>query len=209
MDELSTMPWFLDGSSYFPFSSFFCCNKPAVELAQPQFAGAATSQSIQLLVITAVTIILDTVARYAWGADGGIAGALWLQCLNPFSQLCLIVALTRAKGQSIVSSVLRHKAAQWLGKLSMSIYPVHFVFLFYLRWIVANRVTLSWPAEFDCDSYDAGSAKRQRCNHDLNEYNKYHEVPDWAVFVVTPLSILAAQLLVSAVEEPIRKRFRG
>lgn len=212
IDGATAMPWFSDSNSYLPCVCFCCCCCRASGPKQSNevvFSQSVYVQSLWLLGMTSTVVLLDTVLRYMVGVDGGIGGGIWLQALNPFSQLCLIVGVTRSNAIGVVSLVLRHKWSQWLGKRSMAIYLCHFIFLFYLRWALAGKKTLSWPSEFDCNTYDEGSSKRQDCRHEVDEYNAGHELPNWAVFVILPASILFANLLFNIVEEPTRKYFRG
>jgi peptidoglycan/LPS O-acetylase OafA/YrhL len=206
-----SMPWFSDGQWYLSLQSLYCrccCVKSFPLLEKDRFSNILTWQSVQLLVVTLATFVIDTVVRYG-GTGGGIFGAFWLQLLNPFAQLNLIVALSRSDVVSPVSKFLQSPSLQWLGGISMSLYLIHYVLLFYLRWALYGHKTLEWPTTQVCAEYDDDDAARFRCHDENDKFFDDYALPDWSVAVILPASILFAALLFYGVEEPLRKRFRG
>lgn len=127
--EVTHMPWFQDGAWYMPLSWFFCgcCvskdDPSSVVLENTTYASLgpveATSllhtQALSMFGLTAFTVIIDIIARYAGGADG-IMGSIWLQALNPFAQLSFIVALTRCdQPTDSTGGNYRRIRASWLA----------------------------------------------------------------------------------------------
>jgi peptidoglycan/LPS O-acetylase OafA/YrhL len=204
-----TLPWFKSGKWF--FSSTLCggvCCEPFPVLTSEDFSTICVWQVAQLLLISAVTLIIDTIVRYALGG-GGIFGAFWLQLLNPFSQICIIVALTRLESlTNTVTAVLRHPILQYLGELSMSLYMVHMLVYYFLRWAVSGQRTLAWPSEFDCTKYD-DDVEQSECEAELQTFYYETTLPPWNVIVVLPVSLLFSMALYYLVEEPIRNKFRG
>jgi peptidoglycan/LPS O-acetylase OafA/YrhL len=172
------------------------------------FSTICVWQVAQLLLISAATFIIDTIVRYDFGGEG-ILGAFWLQLLNPFCQICIIVALTRLESlTNTVTAVLRHPLLQYLGELSMSLYMVHMLVYYFLCWAVSGQRTLAWPSEFDCTKYD-NDVEESECEAELDAYKDEITLPPWNVLVVLPVSLLLAMALYYLVEEPIRKKIRG
>lgn len=202
-----TMPWFYYGKVCFPYP-LGCCKSQA-DVTAETFSSISVAHAVQLLVITIIVFIIDAFERFMMSGNG-ILGAFWLQLLNPFSQLCLTVALTRLGNlTNLVTMVLRQRIWQWLGDLSMSIYLVHMLVYYYLRWALSGKRTLHWPDHLDCSTYNDDDAKHDDCQTALDNFNDDYILPNWNVLVVLPISILLAWIFFHLVEEPIRKYWRG
>lgn len=178
-----------------------------------------------LLTATVATIIVDTVDRYIFHGQG-ILGAVWLQALNPFAQLTLLVALTRHQtantvptvegsehpqnSVSIVVRLLRHPVLQSLGTLSMSVYLVHWVLAYYVNWARFGRRSLAWPEndDYTCDDFDENTVYYSDCEETLHRFIHYMTWPDWIVLVLPFLSIVAGYVLHRGVEVPVQRYFR-
>lgn len=206
------LPWFKHSKWYFPSTLFSCsCTEYMVSTSSETFSEISIWQSVQLLAFTLATFVVDTLVRYLLnvGPDG-IWGRVWLQLLNPFSQLCLIVSVTRLN--TITNSVtawLRHPVALWFGNISMSLYLVHMVVFYYLRWILYGRSSYTWPETSDCSKYDDDDAQQSSCEDSVDKFGNVMAIPDWNVLVVFPIATLLAALFFYYVEEPIRKNFKG
>jgi peptidoglycan/LPS O-acetylase OafA/YrhL len=206
------MPWFKYGRWYLaPTLVGGICCETFPNVNAEEFSAISIVQSSQVLVVTLLTFIMDTLVRYVWGGENGIQGSLWLQLINPFSQLCIIVSLTRlGSNTNVVTNVLRHPFFQFLGEISMSLYMVHMLVYFYLRWAFYGHKTIDWPNTFDCSTtYEDDDIKEQACNDILDKFQDDITLPEWNVFIVLPISLLLAILLYYGVEEPIRKKFKG
>jgi len=70
-------------------------------------------------------------ALYRYESIHTILGGLRLQAIAPLAQLTVIVALVRDQGQSRAAKALLHPIAQWLGRVSMCIYLIHFPVIYY------------------------------------------------------------------------------
>ena len=110
-----------------------------------------------------------------------LLGSVTLQAILPFLQLQVVVALTRDGGKSLTSRALRTQWARFLGKISASLYLVHFPIMEYLTYGVQGL----WPEE----TSPAPTALR-------------------LVPVLLAVSIVAAYILHIGFEEPIRRRFK-
>ena len=152
-----TMPWFSESGTFIPWGFWCWCSCPGASCCsatnvcclgwqltttEVDFGRTCVRQASKLLFLTALWSVLSI-------SVGNIASNWWFQAINVFAQLDLIVALTRAKGSTLCSVVLRASVVQWLGELSMSIYLVHFPIIYYLCWILHGD-PIAWPPSQDC-----------------------------------------------------------
>eukprot|EP00455_Lapot_gusevi_P019571 TRINITY_DN2090_c0_g1_i1.p1 TRINITY_DN2090_c0_g1~~TRINITY_DN2090_c0_g1_i1.p1 ORF type:complete len:467 (+),score=112.92 TRINITY_DN2090_c0_g1_i1:96-1496(+) len=170
-----------------------------------KWAATADFYSIFLLALTLGVSTLDALARKL-AASPGVLGAVWFQALLPFAQLQVVVALTRDGGASRASRVLTTRLSQWLGQISMSIYLIHFLVMYYLCWAVHGSM-LSYPDNMNCDS--VAEAQRASCKAAVEVISKAVTLPVWGIPVAAILSLLAAAILHYGVEEPARKALRA
>ena len=120
-------------------------------------------------------------------------GAIILQALVPFAQLTVIVALTRDCSEGNTAfQFLTHWLTQWLGRISMTIYLVHYLFITYLEWYVYHWKVLPY-----CNFYDEDA--------DCDEQANALVMPTWGIPAVIVLSMIAAPVIFYGFEEPVRK----
>jgi peptidoglycan/LPS O-acetylase OafA/YrhL len=201
------LPWPSSLLRFFPH----CCSyahriEDTAESDRFLWTNVATRQAITLLLLTLTVFVLDTLDR-VFANGSGIVGAVWLQCIVPFAQLEVIVALTRDGGKSLASRALITPLGNWLGKLSMAIYLVHYPTMRYLCWIV-NGTTLTWPS-FDCSGYSSHSQEYDNCEDRIERFNDAMLIPVWGIPVVAAVSMILAALLFYGIEEPARKALRS
>ena len=156
-DDQSHLPWPTSAIGFFP-SCCCCAVRPHSEL-KPDFWGQRIiSSTILLLGATGGVFVIDTIVRYQGGSSSGILGAVWLQALMPFLQLEIIVNLTRNQGIiSAIGSAIRQPVFVFLGEISMCIYLIHWVVIYYLLWAIQGQ-KLQWPSDFSCPNDDHQSA---------------------------------------------------
>ena len=183
-----------------------CCEVVGGEAAPAgSWAFSANALSAGLLLFTLAVGALDTGLLYS-GLAGGILGAMWLQSIVPYAQLLLVIALTRDGGASVASRALRTPLAQWLGRVSMNVYLVHFPLISYLAWAVHGG-TNAEPSVLDCTTLAAAS--RPACEAALAAYDNAKLIPSWGVLVVLPASLFLGWATAHLVEEPGRKLLRA
>jgi peptidoglycan/LPS O-acetylase OafA/YrhL len=113
------------------------------------------------------------------------------------AQLNVLVALTRDGGRSWASRALRTPLAQWLGKLSMNIYLLHYPLLFWLAFALhGGRV----------NRYSCGPDESPDVCYARFEANK--GIAGWGVAAVAAATLLLAELCYRVVEAPARKCLR-
>lgn len=124
------------------------------------------------------------------------------------AQLSILVALTRDGRASLASKALGTRLAQWLGKVSMDVYLVHWPIIAY------TALALHGPRRFetllDCygavDAREADPAHYDECLQAMAAAKRF---PPWGVCIVLPLSLAAGELLCRYVNEPARKLLRA
>lgn len=167
--------------------------------------------AVVLLVMTAYYAAIDTLTKLGVVANipaPWSSGAFWLQILNPWPCLLLVVGLSRDHGKSYVSWVVQSSFLKWFGKMSMSIYLVHEMLIYYACVVYRTRVVeyraidamLTLP-----DGTQVPSNQLSMTGHmALGE-----GMPWWGVFVILPLSTLLGWLLTIWVEVPLSKCLRS
>lgn len=162
--------------------------------------------SVLFLVVTLSVSFVDAVIRYQSGdVDSTILGAWWYQAIVPFLQLEIIVALTREKQEATVTQrLLRHPVLQWLGRISMCVYLIHWVLLYYLCWLLEGK-PLNWPETYDCED----GPEHDECVDDIVHFQNARKIPMWGIPVVMVSSLIAAELLYLVVEAPARRLLRS
>ena len=181
------------------------------EEAEKRFwTKTADWNSAFLLLFTLSVTIGDAIYRYVPAQSlHTIFGGLWLQAIVPLAQLTVIVALVRDGGQSHASKLLLQPTLQWLGRISMSIYLIHFPIIYYLMWANNDGNYVEWPNNYSCD---ATSANRDddysNCRDNLSTFYSRLTLPYWLIPVVVVLTIPLSAATFYLVEEPCRKAFR-
>lgn len=145
-------------------------------------------------------------ARHVWKWRAGVVGTLWLQAIVPFIQLELIVSLIKEPSQSWAGRLLRTPLVTWLGKISLSLYLVHYPVIFYFLWYLNGY--LPWPASLDCSNLPAMSTEAVQCLQEGMHFMEARTLPLWGIPVVISLSLLCGWMMFVYVEEPCRKRLR-
>ncbi len=146
-----------------------------------------------------ITFIVDTAVRVQGG--GGILGAVWLQAMVPAAQLQIIVHLTSADViRSDVGAFLGGQVMQFLGKISMCIYLIHWPVIYMLCWAIEGD-SLSWPRDWSCPD----DSNHDACQNKIDHFNNARTIPMWGIPVVIIISVLLATVLFCVVEEPCRK----
>lgn len=114
------------------------------------------------------------------------------------AQLNVLVALTRdGGGASLASKALRTPLAQWLGKLSMNIYLLHYPLLAYLAFIVNG----GRPNRYTCGPDEA----KDEC---WARFEQGKTMPLWGIAVVPAAALLLSELVHRVVEAPARRCLR-
>ena len=196
-----TMPWFTNSFRFIPlhfFHSAWCfgpsCGtvKRIEEVAQSEFERIIVIQVVQILTLTIAWVILGATTT-------DIGSNAWFQGLNVFSQLTIIVGLARLNGLSICSAVLRHPITLWFGEVSMSLYLVHEIIIYYIRWIMHHGARQTWPTCSDDST---------ACQSDWEEYFAARTYPPYYILIILPLGTIIAACFYYGVEEPVRKYFK-
>ena len=165
------------------------------------------------LVTAFVAFIIPNVG---WGLQTG--GAVYLQAFAPMAQLALISALARGgqgrgegqgpRGRCRCKSLLSSAPAQWLGKLSLAIYVVHFPIMNTFTWAVAGQLPVD--VELRCESaFQPGTLARKRCEDARAEYFAARALPVWAILPAFVASLVLAWTVYQLVEAPCRARLRA
>ena len=123
-------------------------------------------------------------------------------------QLNILVALTRDGCLSLASRALGTRLAQWLGKVSMDVYLVHWPILAY------TALALHGPRRFETllECYGAVDAREEDPAHYdtcVEAMAAAKRFPAWGVLVVLPLALAAGGLLCRYVNEPARRLLRA
>lgn len=204
--------WPNSGLGFFPAC---CCCKVEYDTALATAEGCASdawskrcwNACLLLVAVTLSITFVDATVRYQGGnVDASILGAWWYQAIVPFIQLEIIVALTRQTGddQSSIQKIFLHPVSQWLGKLSMCTYLIHWVFIYYLCWLIEGK-TLQWPEDYDCED----GPEHDECVEEIEDFQRARKIPVWGIFVVILTSLLAAEVLHRLVEVPGRRLLRA
>jgi len=173
-----------------------------------RWARIADTTSAVILAVTMLTIIGDGISIFALGGSN-ICGGFWLQGINPFLQLTVVVALARDRGSSHAAAFLRKPLLVWLGGISMCIYLLHHPLIFYVVWGKNGWKKEAWPSQFDCsDAYSSDDAIRSSCENEYRAFLKAELFPLWGLPIVFVSAIAGAWVLFHGVEEPCRKALR-
>lgn len=130
------------------------------------------------LLFTAVIIGLSVLNIL--GAD--LLGSWWVQGAFPYLMLQVIVGLSMAKPdeQFRTRNVLNWPPLLFIGKISLALYLVHEIIIYYVKWATRPDQPFSLEA-----------------------------MPVWGILVVIPVSVASAVLLERFIERPARSFFRS
>lgn len=113
------------------------------------------------------------------------------------AQLNVVIALTRDGAKSWASRALQTPLAQWLGRLSMVIYLIHYPLIYYLAFALHGSSVNHWscgPDEPVDVCYSRFLAKQV--------------IPLWGVAAVSGATLVLAELVYRVVEVPARRCLR-
>ena len=140
-------------------------------------------------------------------AGTNIVGAVWFQAIVPFCQLEIVLALTLQSTSSLLHRALAAPLARFLGKISMTIYLIHYSVIFYVEWGAYGFRSVVWPA----------NAKRTAQNAKVSgptddsvyvEWEDARQLQLWAIPLVVGITIPIAAAVFYIFEEPVRTVFR-
>lgn len=123
-------------------------------------------------------------------------------------QLNILVALTRDGRLSLASKALGTRLAQWLGKISMDVYLVHWPIIAYTALALhgGHRFETLLNCYGVMDEREADPERYDQCLQAMAEAKRF---PPWGVCIILPLSLAAGELLYRYVNEPARKLLRS
>jgi len=184
---------------------------PPPPRTQPGWALLATQQSLALFFLTLLISGIDTAVRYLSQGQHTISAQVWFQGLVAMTQLNIFLALTRDGGLSLASLFLRLPFVEWIGRISMNIYLIHYPLLGYLALAVHSS-----QAKDLLNCYNLGEGRAEgamegealraaQCQVLIKEVR---ELPWWSVFVVLPVAVALGEALARWVEEPTRRALR-
>jgi peptidoglycan/LPS O-acetylase OafA/YrhL len=170
-----------------------------------------------ILSFTILMAIVDTIVRIALDFEMGILSGLWLQLIAPFVQLEIVVGLVlENKSASRVRRVLTHRVALFLGKLSMTIYLIHWVLIYYMCLILNDWEIVHWPyntlekiTHDQCEDDYVEGALQEACKDDVDEFYRIRSIPMWTIPIIITGSILFSCPLFYWLEEPARSMLRA
>ena len=177
------------------------------------WVGRTYSLSLYIFILTVTISILDAITRYVFHSATGLLGNWWLQLVVPFVQLEILIGLVlESKNESTVRRVLTTTVAQYLGKLSMSLYLIHWVIIYYICLALNGFDILNWPYDSldnnthsQCeDDYGDDTVHEQNCRDDVDEFNRKRLIPMWSIPIVIAISFALSVVLYYAVENPGR-----
>lgn len=157
-----------------------------------------------LLGLTLLVCALVIRLQIIHGADTPMRdlGQVCFQGVVPFLQLQLIVSLAR-EGSSWSFRLLSTPYAQFMGRISMALYMVHFPLIYYLCWLLHGKA-LWWPNELNnCQEYHHEGQRR-----DCLEWASNRLIPIWGIPVVFVASVALASFVHHWIEVPARNRLR-
>lgn len=171
------------------------------------------SLSLYIFLLTVTISILDAIARYAFGSSAGLLGNWWLQLVVPFVQLEILIGLVlETKTESTVRRILTSQVAQYLGKMSMSLYLIHWVVIYYVCLTLNGFDILDWPYDSldkithsQCeDDYGEDDGLESACKDDVDDFDRKRLIPMWSIPLVIAISFALSVALYYAVECPGR-----
>lgn len=188
-----------------PRGHFFpCCCTPGEEkstnreIDEARWTSFAFWQALGLLLLTVAVGIINQ-------AVGEILGAVWLQAIVPFAQLELIVALTQQSRSSLVNLLLTTRLAKYLGKISMTIYLVHYPLIYFVCWGNYGFRSLSWPT----GASRTPAGQESQTSVELEAWREARQLPLWGIPLVAVMALGLASLIFFTFEEPVRRLLKS
>lgn len=221
MNPASRFPLFLMGvyagelcrrgeaGAVWPRGLFFPCvsssSSSLTPLDEEGWTARAFWQATGLLCLTLLVAGADKAARVSGLSSVGIVGAVWFQACVPFSQLELLVALTQQRTSSLLHRLLTTNLAKFLGKISMTIYLLHYQVIYFFCFALNGLQPLVWPT----GSSRSPAGQEGKTDDAVDAWARARELPLWCVPVVAAVSIGVASFLFYFFEEPLRRRLRS
>lgn len=174
--------------------------------------------SVKVLCLSLFVTTVDAIARHVLSIGIGILGNFWFQLFVPYLQLEIMLGLTlQGEGECRVRGFLTSRVVMWCGNMSMVIYLIHLVVLYYICLILNHGNVLHWPfdnftqiSHASCDdSYENDDTLQDQCKDDVKEFFRKRAIPLWAIPVVMAVSLLLSPVLFHGLEQPMRKALRG
>ena len=172
----------------------------------------ATREGIALCALTLLIGTGETIVAALSPTHTGFQATLWWQALVPFAQLNILVALTREGGRADgkvgwAKQALTTPFAQWLGKISMTLYLSHMSVIRYAELATHPRVvSMLWRCLLEGKEGLEGGRDAAMCAQAQAEAKL---MPVWALAIVVPVSLLLAEGLYRYVEVPARQALRA
>lgn len=187
------LPWPRHLLSTFPTGSLMT----GVNAEMDGWSGASGGSGSDWLEITRDMSLYLLFTFLVWSAVTSFVvplfGAVFLQAIVPFAQLTVIVGLTRDCSESNTAyRFLTHSVTLWLGKISMTIYLVHYLFISYIEWGVYHWKVLPY-----CDFM----VKHPDCDEQADAM----VMPVWGIPAVIAMTMVASPLIFYCFEEPLRR----
>lgn len=171
----------------------------------------ATREGIALCALTLLIGTGESIVAALSPAHTGFQATLWWQALVPFTQLNILVALTREVGRADgkmgwAKQALMTPFAQWLGKISMTLYLSHMSMIRYAALAAHPHVVSTlWHCLLEGKEGLEGGRDAAMCSQAQAEAKV---MPVWATAIVVPVSLLLAEGLYRFVEVPARQALR-
>jgi peptidoglycan/LPS O-acetylase OafA/YrhL len=137
-------------------------------------------------------------------AGTNIFGALWFQAFVPFAQLEFIVSLTMQSTESLLHRALTTPLAKFLGKISMTIYLVHYVVIWAVEWGIFGFHSVPWPTGAKRQAENSNGASASDDNLQV-EWDAARQLPLWGIPLVASITLPLASFIYFCFEEPIRR----
>lgn len=119
---------------------------------------------------------------FSYGYGKNLRSGFLIQIFGSPIMIIMITSLALDGGKSRTAKICRHALPQFLGKISMSLYLIHFPIIKY--FCSFNTNIDNWP-NFD-----------------------HEQQPSWGIFIVVPISLLAAYILERFIEVPCQRFLR-
>ena len=195
---------------------FVCCSSSLATAAKMNISNdtsldeegwtaRAFWQATGLLCVTLLVAVVDKTVQSSGLSSVGIVGAVWFQALVPFAQLELVVALTQHRGTSLLHRLLTTDMAKFLGRISMTVYLLHYQVIYFFCFALHGFQPLSWPT----GSSRSPAGQEGNTDDAVGTWARARELPLWCVPVVAVVSIGVATMIFYFFEEPIRRKLRS
>ena len=153
---------------------------------QMKWAIYADISTSILFLWSSISTLLQAIFRIKYKAN------FFIQIYGIPLMIIMIISLTLDGGKSRMSKICRHDKMQFLGRISMSLYLIHYPLIQYfcviLQCVAPNLLELT---EYENKLMVGGT------------------MPFWGIFIMVPISLLAAYVLERFIETPCRNFLRS